>query len=543
MPLRLTRKPKAPARRALHRKRSGVRPRVPASGMMPHLAARLLNSPLLIHRPKLDSLLSVLGPRIGLRPDRLPVRMMDDDELEDFLAPADSADQQEGDPGDGLCIIPVHGSLIKRGSWMDSESGLSSYCGLQDDIAHALADDTCSAIVLDIDSPGGEANGMFDLADYIYSVRGTKPIIGIANDMAYSAGYALAAQCDQLLLTGVGGVGSIGCWMLHCDRSKFDAEMGLDFTYVFSGERKIDGNPHQPLSDAALAADQKECDRIRAMFVQAVARSRGVDPAALYDTEAACYMGAEACPMLADGVGTLEDACDLALKSVKGARSIPMRPAGAANQAAERMQIATMLSALRGGAFVDFAFPAPDTKILALRKSGPAALAGSGATRQVTGVLAPYDSLSCDLGGFREVYQRGCFSEFLATDDPRVLFNHDPNCLLGRKSAGTASFTDEPDGLHYTADLPDTQVARDLQVLMERGDIRESSAAFYILQYRWEQRGETRVRVIEKARLVEGSPHSFAAYESSTAGLPDSTAAADLVSVELLKARLELAAL
>jgi len=142
---------------------------------------------------------------------------------------------------------------------------------------------------------------------------------------------------------------------------------------------------------------------------------------------------------------------------------------------------------------------------------------GGVAIARVKGLLAPYNSPSGDLGGFVEIYQPGCFAEFLKTDDPRVLYNHNIDSILGRKSAGTARFWEEPDGLHYDADLPDTQAGRDVRVLLERGDIKESSAAFYIYQYRWEQRGEVRTRVVEKARLVEGSPHTFAAYGSATA--------------------------
>jgi HK97 family phage prohead protease len=187
--------------------------------------------------------------------------------------------------------------------------------------------------------------------------------------------------------------------------------------------------------------------------------------------------------------------------------------------------------------------------ILALRRFGSAALnlasVGSSQVARVTGVLAPYDSASSDLGGFQEVYRPGCFTKWLVCDDPRVLFNHNIDYVLGRKSAGTARFWEEPDGLHYDADLPDTQAARDLRVSMERGDIKESSAAFYIMDYAWENRGGVRTRVIKEARLVEGSPHSFAAYSESTAKPADAPKAAVVVIVadhelELVGARLRL---
>jgi HK97 family phage prohead protease len=162
-------------------------------------------------------------------------------------------------------------------------------------------------------------------------------------------------------------------------------------------------------------------------------------------------------------------------------------------------------------------------EILAVRRFGSAVLnlapaeGVSSVKAQVSGVLAPYNAASSDLGGFQEVYQPGCFNKWLAQDDPRVLFNHNIDCVLGRKSAGTARFWEEPDGLHFEADLPDTQAARDLRVSLARRDIKESSAAFYILDHAWENRSGVRTRVVKEARLVEGSPHSFAAYPNSTA--------------------------
>lgn len=187
-------------------------------------------------------------------------------------------------------------------------------------------------------------------------------------------------------------------------------------------------------------------------------------------------------------------------------------------------------------------------EVLAVRRSlatitvlnlAPAA-DGSAAVARVAGIVAPYGSPSGDLGGFEEVYQQGCFDKFLGTDDPRVLAFHNPESVLGRKSAGTARFWSDAAGLHYEADLPDTQVARDLRVSMERGDVRESSAAFYITDYAWENRGGVRTRVIKEARLVEASPYSFPAYPDSTAASEEAPQASADHELEHLGARLQL---
>lgn len=181
--------------------------------------------------------------------------------------------------------------------------------------------------------------------------------------------------------------------------------------------------------------------------------------------------------------------------------------------------------------------------ILAVRHSGQAAFnliqvpGASAPVARINGALAPYGKPSCDLGGYVEVYEAGCFTASLESDNPRVLFNHNIDAILGLKSSGTARFTDTAEALVYEADLPNTQAARDLRESMERGDICGSSAAFFIDAYRWENRDGVRTRVIEKARLVEGGPHTFAAYVSTSAALTPAAEAtevsADTTSADL----------
>lgn len=498
-----------------------------------HLATRLIHTPLLMHPDKLEIIMAVFG----LQPHSPggPSVFFDDDDDEDGYELEGGHDTEPDSPvTPDVLVIPVHGSLVKRSSWMDADSGLCSYASIERQMRAAMDDPSCTGVVLDIDSGGGEAAGMFDLSDVIYSMRGQKPIVSIANDAAFSAAYCLGSCADKMLVTSVGGVGSIGCWMLHCDQSKFDEKIGVKYTYIYAGSKKVDGNPHESMSDTARAEWQQQCDRVRSMFVQTVAKNRGVPAEELLATEAGCFPASESIPMLADGVGTLQDAVNLCREMAGGtaSRSMPIvasrKSARVKANAAkpidvelERRTIAEMFSTFRSpnsAGWVDYEFQGG--QILALRKFGTAALAPSGdvATQaKVSGVLAPYGSLSCDLGGFKEIFEPGCFSEALKTGDERVLYNHNIDNVLGRKSAGTARFWDEPDGLHYEADLPDTQAARDLRASMERGDIRESSAAFYILSHRWETRSGWRTRIIEKAKLVEGSPHSFAAYDSTTA--------------------------
>lgn len=264
--------------------------------LLPHLAARLLGVPLAIHRPKLDVILSVLGSRVGLA------------ELSE--APGYTAPVRVGPLATPqVAVIPIHGTLVRRTVGLQAQSGLTSYTELSLQLDAALANPEVAAIVLDIDSPGGESGGVFDLAERIRAASRIKPVWAVANDMAFSAAYALASAASRLIVSRTGGVGSIGVIAMHVDQSVRDQQDGVAYTAVFAGARKNDLNPHAPLSDQAQAGLQAEVDRIYELFVTTVARHRGLSVHAVKNTQAALYFGADALAAgLADDIGTLEDA-------------------------------------------------------------------------------------------------------------------------------------------------------------------------------------------------------------------------------------------
>ena len=264
--------------------------------VLPHLAARLFGVPLAIHRPKLDVILSVLGARIGLADLAAPVG----------YTPAARA---LGPPSGKVAVIPIHGTLVRRTSGIEAESGLASYTGIAAQLDAALASPEIAAILLDIDSPGGESGGVFDLADRIRAASEVKPIWAVANDMAFSAAYALASAAARVFVARTGGVGSIGVIAMHVDQSVKDAHDGVRYTAVFAGERKNDLNPHEPISNEAHAVLKAEVDRIYDLFVETVARHRGLDADAVRATEAGLFFGPDAVATgLADAVGSLDDA-------------------------------------------------------------------------------------------------------------------------------------------------------------------------------------------------------------------------------------------
>ena len=258
-----------------------------------HLASRLYGTPLLIARAKLDVILAVLGPRIGLQGL-------------DMAAPLPGP-RSELPTSPGIALIPVHGTLVRRALGLEVASGLCSYAEISARVDAALADPAVTGILLDIDSPGGEAGGVFELADRIRQASAIKPVWAHANDAAFSAAYALAASATRLTLSQTAGVGSIGVIALHVDQSVKDAKDGLTYTAIYAGQHKDDFSPHAPLSAQAGAALQLEVDRLYEIFVNQVAVMRGLEPDAIRRLEASLVFGEAAIAAgLADGVASLE---------------------------------------------------------------------------------------------------------------------------------------------------------------------------------------------------------------------------------------------
>ncbi|MFN7227088.1 MAG: S49 family peptidase [Holosporales bacterium] len=231
-----------------------------------------------------------------------------------------------------IAVVPVLGPLAKRGSFLDSLFGFGNYEDVQARFDAAVADAGIDAILLEIDSPGGEAAGAFDLADRIFAARGSKPVWAIANDSAFSAAYAIGSAADKLFLTRTSGVGSIGVLAAHVDQSGYDEKQGVRVTTLFAGSRKNDFNAHEPLSEDAAGFLQAEVNRLYGLFVDTVARNRSLSGDTVRATEAALFFSDDAVKAgLADGVGTFEStvqslAATLTSKPRKETRMLDEKP-------------------------------------------------------------------------------------------------------------------------------------------------------------------------------------------------------------------------
>ncbi len=267
---------------------------------LPHLAQRLFNTPLALHPRKAEVVMAALTDRFGLT----RIQSMSDWDDED-----DSFSRQARDTGydvvEGIAIIPIQGTLVQKLGTLRPYSGMTGYDGIRACFLRALNDGEVKAICLDIDSPGGEVAGCFDLVDEIYAARGSKPVWAILSESAYSAAYALASAADKIIVPRTGGVGSVGVIVMHVDWSQKIKNDGLQVTIITYGDRKAESNPYEPLSETARKAIQSDIDEMGRLFVSTVSRNRGITEKTVRDTEAACFLGADGVQLgLADQVAS-----------------------------------------------------------------------------------------------------------------------------------------------------------------------------------------------------------------------------------------------
>jgi len=308
----------------------------------PHIAARIFNTPLLIHPQKLDAIIAGLGPRVlELNPAEL---QLEKDESFAQLSP-ELFSTKKGvaakDRGykivDGVAVINIAGATVHKSRMEGASTFLLGYNDISADIEHAMENSDVHAVLRVYDSPGGEVQGAFEHVDRIRQMQGKKPMISVADGMAASAAYLAGSAADELVVTQTGYAGSIGVVMRHVDFSRALANDGIQVTHIFAGAHKIDGHPYAPLPADVRANFQEEINGLYEMFVDAVVQNRRISADAVRKTEAAVFRGAKAVSAgLADRVSTTDSLiAELAEKRSTRIHSISSGAAASADVSAE----------------------------------------------------------------------------------------------------------------------------------------------------------------------------------------------------------------
>jgi ClpP class serine protease len=210
---------------------------------------------------------------------------------------------QTAEVRDGIAVIPVIGPIFRFANLFTEVSGATSVQVLARDLTTALDDPKVSGILLHVDSPGGEASGIAELADMIRAGTERKPITAYVSDLGASAGYWLASSAGRVVAAETALLGSIGVVMATRDPRR-DKGKDIEFVSSVSPNKRPD-----PTTPSGQDQYQALVDQLGDIFVAAVARNRGVKPQAVLDDFGAggLLVGAQAVEAgLADALGSFE---------------------------------------------------------------------------------------------------------------------------------------------------------------------------------------------------------------------------------------------
>jgi len=288
-----------------------------------HLRRFLSESPWAMLPTALAVLVEIVERRaLGVR--------LSDDEIAARVEAARRTPPPAATPG-SIAVVPILGAIIPRAMLFDgekiSEANSAEFIGRA--FSAVLADPNVAAILLDVDSPGGNVQGIPELAATIRSARGQKPVVAVVNHTAASAAYWLASQADEIVVTPSGEVGSIGVFTVHDDLSAAAEKAGVRRTYIAAGAHKVEGNPFEPLSDATRQYLQQRVDAVHDEFVRDIARGRRVSQQTVRETfgQGRMVKASDALKLgMADRIGTFQETVDRL--AARGERAAGLRASG-----------------------------------------------------------------------------------------------------------------------------------------------------------------------------------------------------------------------
>ncbi len=258
-----------------------------------HIIARVTQSPLLMEAGYAGVFFSALSQRLGF--DQLTVDgiQMGPAEMSRKIAEHKAVGSRPYGLHNGVAIIPVEGTLAHRTGNLNPSSGMMGYDGLKAQLQMAAEDPEVKGVLLDVNSPGGEASGVSEVAAAIRAFP--KPVKAHTGQMAASAAYWLASSASAgIAADETAMVGSIGAIIAHTDATGAMEKQGVKVELIRFGARKAETNSVEHLTDAARAAMQTSINEVGMLFASGVATNRKMSLEAVLGTEAAVFTASQA---------------------------------------------------------------------------------------------------------------------------------------------------------------------------------------------------------------------------------------------------------
>lgn len=297
------------------------------------LLASVYGTPWAILAPKLQEIMGVLELRergVRLTRSEIEARIGQVDRpplVTHLMLAGESGSSRSVTAQPRIAVLNMFGVMAPRMNLMMEISGGTSTELFGKAFDQAVADESIRAIILNCDSPGGAVNGTRELADKIYSARGTKPIVAIANPLMASACYYAASAADEIVATpSATDIGSIGVLFVHREESRANDEAGLTYTIVRSVDNKAEGSPWEPLSESARQHIEAKAASLHRDFITAIAKHRGIKVGAVDEKfgEGRSYLAADALARgMIDRIITFEALVSELTERVEASESTP----------------------------------------------------------------------------------------------------------------------------------------------------------------------------------------------------------------------------
>jgi len=197
---------------------------------------------------------------------------------------------------DNVAIVTISGSLTTTNRPYNRYIGMVSYDEIRNAVFSAMEADGIDGIVLNMDTPGGQASGISELSDFLSEVnQNIKPIYTYTGTAMASGGYWLGSLGREIYAAKLATVGSIGVITVHASYSKMYEKAGIDVTVLRAGEFKALGSPYEKLDDKARAQIESQMNSIYDVFLETVAEHRGASVNSLKETaaEGRVFIGAD----------------------------------------------------------------------------------------------------------------------------------------------------------------------------------------------------------------------------------------------------------
>lgn len=205
--------------------------------------------------------------------------------------------------------VPVNGPITREQKGFPKQPMGMVADEIVEQIEQADADDNVDALIIRLNTPGGEVVPSDDIARAVADFDG--PTFAYATDVCASGGYWIAAECDDIWARDVSIVGSIGVLGSQFNLTDLADKLGVSYERFVAGDFKDAGNAFKEIEDVEREYIQERVDGFYDQFVDRVAEGRDLDPAAIRDTEAKVYLGEEAVDIdLVDELGAREDVED-----------------------------------------------------------------------------------------------------------------------------------------------------------------------------------------------------------------------------------------